>query len=104
VCGKSVCGDCSTKTINKDRACDICFYKAKHKVKENIRNELLFQKNKQIKAYQNHLVKEENQRQNMNFLNKGDEKIVTKIVFFLIFSLDFRRIPDTDKINSRFTN
>jgi hypothetical protein len=50
-CGKSVCGDCSTRKINDNRACDVCFYKASNVLVEDKRKNMLIEKTRMIEEY-----------------------------------------------------
>jgi len=48
LCGGSVCGGCSDRVVNGQRACDMCFYKLKTEAEIKTREELLLCKNETI--------------------------------------------------------
>jgi hypothetical protein len=41
VCGRAVCGECSTKKINDNRVCDVCFYRANNPNAEERRRNVI---------------------------------------------------------------
>ena len=57
VCGYGVCGDCSKKRINSERACDICFTKQGIEVHEKRREEIIHSKSERVSKAQAMLQK-----------------------------------------------
>ena len=76
MCGKAVCGECSSKKINDKRACDICFYRTKNNY-DKILEDYLDEKKRQIEDY--HRQIEENQKRYEEMCTKKTnlEKIVS---------------------------
>ena len=56
-----MCGDCSSKKINDNRVCDICFLKAKHARGEKRREDQLKSKVVTMKTYKKQLLKEKDE-------------------------------------------
>jgi len=74
VCGRSVCGDCSSKKINNDRACDVCYYKLSNKEQEDSRQEMLLNKINKIEAYKQQIIAAEQKLAEMSKMKKDMER------------------------------
>jgi len=71
-CGKAVCGDCSRKKINNDRACDICYKKAVDATGEATRSNRLLAMMAKLQAKERYL---DEMKQSLNDLQKKKKEM-----------------------------
>ncbi|CAD8109939.1 unnamed protein product [Paramecium primaurelia] len=65
MCGSSCCGQCSQKTINKNRVCDICYMKASQLAAEKKRNKFLQSLKDSAKKLKRHIEQAERKKQEL---------------------------------------
>ncbi|CAK61232.1 unnamed protein product (macronuclear) [Paramecium tetraurelia] len=65
MCGSSCCGQCSQKTINKNRVCDICYMKASQITAEKKRNKFLQSLKDSAKKLKKHIEQAQKKKQEL---------------------------------------
>ncbi|CAD8204306.1 unnamed protein product [Paramecium octaurelia] len=73
MCGSSCCGQCSQKTINKNRVCDICYMKASQLAAEKKRNKFLQSLKDSAKKLRIHI--EQAQKKKQELQNERDAQL-----------------------------
>lgn len=61
VCGMAVCGECSSKKINDNRVCDMCYYKVNNPRAERRREDQLKSKDATRRTYKKQLQREKDE-------------------------------------------
>jgi hypothetical protein len=77
-CGRGVCSACSSKTIQDNRVCDICFYKADNRRAEARRKDQLKSKEASIETYMRQLEREKDDLNDLIIRKAELEKKVSK--------------------------
>ena len=80
-CGKAVCGDCSSKKIDDNRVCDVCFYKANNVRAEERRKDQLRCKNDSTECYKEQILKE---RDDLNNLTKKKLELEKEVIVLVV--------------------